>query len=81
MPGDIIVADEDGAVVLPVAMADAVIAKAAEHPEWEAFSRMKLLQDAAVQRYYPLHADAWPDYEAWRKDNPDADQKCSGRPG
>ena len=72
MPGDIIVADDDGAVVLPVAMADAVIAKAAEHPEWEAFSRMKLLQDAAVQRYYPLHADAWPDYEAWRKDKPDA---------
>ena len=68
IPGDIIVADDDGAVVLPVALAADVVAKASEHHDWEEFSRMKLMQGAPLQRYYPLHADAWPEYEAWRKD-------------
>lgn len=70
IPGDIIVADDDGAVVLPVALAAAVIAKASEHHEWEEFSRMKLMEGAPLQRYYPLHEDARPEYEAWRKLNP-----------
>jgi len=70
IPGDIIVADDDGAVVLPVALAADVIAKASEHHEWEEFSRMKLMQGAPLQRYYPLHDDARPEYEAWRKLNP-----------
>ncbi len=25
------------------------------------------MQGAPLQRYYPLHADAWGEYEAWRK--------------
>ena len=70
IPGDIIGADDDGAVVLPVALAPQVIAKAAEHHEWEDFSRMKLKEGAPLQRYYPLHADARGEYEEWRKLNP-----------
>jgi regulator of RNase E activity RraA len=70
IPGDIIVADDDGAVVVPVALASEVIEKASAHHEWEDFSRMKLMQGAPLQRYYPLHADAWPEYEAWRREHP-----------
>lgn len=70
IPGDIIVADDDGAVVLPVALAAEVIAKASEHHEWEEYSRIKLMQGAPLQRYYPLHDDARPEYEEWRKTNP-----------
>ena len=70
IPGDIILADDDGAIVLPVALAAEVIAKAREHHEWEDFSRMKLMQGAPLQRYYPLHADARGEYDAWRKLNP-----------
>lgn len=70
IPGDIIIADDDGAVVLPVALAPEVVAKAAEHHEWEEFSRMKLKQGAPLQRYYPLHEDARPEYEEWRKMHP-----------
>ena len=71
VPGDIIIADDDGVVVLPVSMADKVIADAQEHAEWEVFSREKLMQGAPLQRYYPLHDDARPEYEEWKKANPD----------
>ena len=64
IPGDIIVADDDGAVVLPVAMARQVIDEAQKHHDWEEFSREKLMQGAPLQRYYPLHDDARGEYEA-----------------
>jgi len=70
LPGDIIVADDDGAVCVPVALAPELIARASEHHEWEEFSRLKLAEGAPLQRYYPLHDDARPEYEAWRKLNP-----------
>jgi regulator of RNase E activity RraA len=67
MPGDIIVADDDGAVVVPVSMAEHVIEDGQKHAEWEEFSRLKLMQGEPLQRYYPLHADAQGEYESWRK--------------
>ena len=69
VPGDIIVADDDGAVVVPVSMAAAVIEDAHKHAEWEEFSREKLMQGESLQRYYPLHPDAEGEYQAWRKAN------------
>ena len=39
MPGDIIVADDDGAVVVPVKLAPELIEQASIHHEWEAFSK------------------------------------------
>jgi len=70
MPGDIIVADDDGAVCVPVALAQQVIEQSSTHHEWEDFSRMKLKEGAPLQRYYPLHDDAREEYNAWRKLNP-----------
>jgi regulator of RNase E activity RraA len=67
MPGDIIVADDDGAVVVPAALAEQVIAQASIHHEWEAFSKERLMQGGDLRRYYPLHDDARPEYEAWVK--------------
>ena len=29
-----------------------------------------LAKGGALHRYYPLHADAWPEYEEWRRANP-----------
>lgn len=69
VPGDIVVADDDGAVCVPVALAEQMIAKAHKDHGWEEFSRQKLLQGESLQRYYPLHKDAWPEYEAWLKQN------------
>mgnify|MGYP001388090697 FL=1 len=70
VPGDIIVADDDGAVVVPVSMAEQVLADGQKHAEWEEFSRMKLMAGEPLQRYYPLHPDAEEEYQAWRKHNP-----------
>lgn len=70
VPGDIIIADDDGAVCVPVALAEEVIAKATQHHEWEDFSRIKLEAGESLQRYYPLHDDARDEYNEWRKSNP-----------
>lgn len=70
MPGDIIIADDDGAVCVPAALAETVIDRSHKSHDWEDFSRMKLMQGAPLQKYYPLHEDARPEYEEWRKLNP-----------
>lgn len=69
MPGDIIVADDDGAVVVPVALAPALVKAANHHVEWEEFSRLRLAQGGELRRYYPLSPEAWPEYEAWKAAN------------
>jgi regulator of RNase E activity RraA len=67
MPGDIMVADDDGVVVVPVKMAPQVIEEATKHHEWEEFSRERLFQGGDLRRYYPLHLDAEPEYREWRR--------------
>jgi regulator of RNase E activity RraA len=67
MPGDIIVADEDGAVVVPIKLAPELLGKASQHAEWEDFSRSKLAEGGDLRRYYPLSDAARPEYEAWKK--------------
>ena len=66
IPGDIIIADDDGAVVVPIKLAPALLEAASQQVEWEDFSRMRLAQGGDLRRYYPLSKEAWPEYEAWR---------------
>ncbi len=68
VPGDIIVADDDGAVCVPVALAEQMVEKAHKDHGWEDFSKEKLLAGESLKRYYPLHKDAVPEYEAWLKE-------------
>lgn len=70
MPGDIIVADDDGVIVVPVGLAETVIAEAHRSHEWEDFSREKLEQGGDLRRYYPLSDAARPEYEAWKAAQP-----------
>ena len=69
LPGDIVVADDDGAVCVPASQAEAMIEKARKDHGWEPFSRKMLLAGESLQRYYPLHEDAVPEYETWLKEN------------
>ncbi|MGF1475276.1 MAG: ribonuclease activity regulator RraA [Geminicoccaceae bacterium] len=68
MPGDIIVADDDGAVVVPAGLAEHLIEQAHIRHEWEDFVRIKLAEGGDLRRYYPLSDEARPEYEAWLKD-------------
>ncbi|MCL6509256.1 MAG: ribonuclease activity regulator RraA [Anaerolineae bacterium] len=67
MPGDIIIADDDGVVVVPIKLAPELLKKASEHVEWEDFTRMKLAQGGDLRKYYPLREDAREEYEAWKR--------------
>jgi regulator of RNase E activity RraA len=66
LPGDIIVADDDGAVVVPATLAPELARKAGEHVEWEEFSRMRLSEGGDLRKYSPLSDEARAEYEAWR---------------
>ncbi len=70
MPGDIVIADDDGCVVVPIKLAPELLKRASTHKDWEDFSRMRLAEGGDLRRYYPLSEAAQPEYEAWRKKNP-----------
>ena len=67
-PGDIIIADDDGAVVVPIGMVDKLLARAKGHVEWEVFTRMKLSEGGDLRRYYPMRegTEAWDEYLEWK---------------
>jgi regulator of RNase E activity RraA len=66
MPGDIIVADDDGVIVVPVALAPEVIERSSEHAEWEEFARIRLSEGGDLRKYYPLTEGVRDEYLAWR---------------
>ena len=66
IPGDIVVADDDGAVVVPAGLAETCIARARKDHAWEDFSREMLARGGDLRRYYPLSDAARPEYEAWK---------------
>jgi len=67
LPGDIMIADDDGAVLIPAQMAPLVAQYTIEHEEWEVFSRIKLAEGGSLRKYYPLNDEGWAEYEEWRK--------------
>ena len=67
LPGDLIVADDDGAVVVPAALAPELLQAASRHAEWEDFSRQRLAEGGDLRVYYPLSEAARAEYEAWRE--------------
>ena len=67
LPGDIIVADDDGAVVVPAKLAPELLHKATHHAEWEDFSRQRLSEGGDLRTYYPLSEEGRAEYETWRR--------------
>jgi regulator of RNase E activity RraA len=67
LPGDVIVADDDGAVVVPRPALDQLVERAGAHAEWEEFSRLRLSQGGDLRTYYPLTDEARAEYEAWKQ--------------
>ncbi len=69
-PGDIIVADDDGVVLVPAGLAQQLVEIAGKHVEWEEFARQRLAEGGDLRKYYPLSAEAEEEYQAWRAANP-----------
>lgn len=67
-PGDIIVADDDGAIAVPARVAAELAERGAVWHDWEDFSRERLLAGGDLKLYYPLHKDAEPEFEAWKRE-------------
>jgi regulator of RNase E activity RraA len=65
-PNDVIVADADGAVVIPQALLDEVIAAAGEQEQLEAWILGEVEQGAALPGLYPPDEASKARYAAWR---------------
>ena len=65
-PDDLIVADRDGAVVIPQALAAEVAAEAAEQERMEAWIMAEVGRGAALPGLYPMNAATRARYEADR---------------
>ncbi|WP_353186777.1 ribonuclease activity regulator RraA [Bosea sp. (in: a-proteobacteria)] len=63
-PDDIIVVDQDGAVLIPAALLDAVLAEAPEQERMEAWIMTKVDEGASLPGLYPMNAETKALYEA-----------------
>jgi regulator of RNase E activity RraA len=66
-PGDVIVGDEEGVVVIPAHLADEVAADAAEQEKLEIFLLERVQNGAGLPGTYPPNAATRAAYEEWRK--------------
>jgi regulator of RNase E activity RraA len=69
-PGDVIVGDGDGVVVLPAHLADEIAAEAVEMTAFEDFVTHEVLKGRSIIGLYPATQDqTLADFAAWRKAN------------
>ena len=66
-PGDVIVGDADGVVVIPLKMAAEVAQAAAEQEQLEVFLAERIREGAALPGTYPPNEKTKAAYEAWRQ--------------
>jgi regulator of RNase E activity RraA len=65
-PDDLIVADDDGAVVIPAALVDEVVALALEQEQLEAWIMQEIARGVPLPGLYPPSAETKARYEAER---------------
>jgi 5-oxopent-3-ene-1,2,5-tricarboxylate decarboxylase/2-hydroxyhepta-2,4-diene-1,7-dioate isomerase len=65
MPGDVMVGDAEGVLVVPAALAEEVAFAALEQERREAWALERVAAGESVRGVYPIAADRLPEYEAW----------------
>jgi regulator of RNase E activity RraA len=67
-PGDVIVGDDEGVVVIPAHLADEVAEQAVEQEKMEMFILERVQGGAKLAGTYPPNAETKAAFEAWRKE-------------
>ncbi|NKX44765.1 ribonuclease activity regulator RraA [Roseicyclus persicicus] len=65
-PDDVIVVDDDGAVLIPAAFLDEVLAEAPEQERMEAWIMTEVDRGVELPGLYPMNAETKARYEAWK---------------
>lgn len=65
-PGDIVVADKDGAVLIPAALLDAVLAEAPEQERMEGWIMTEIDRGVPLPGLYPMNVETKARYRAWK---------------
>lgn len=68
-PGDVVVVDQDGAVLIPAKLLDAVLAEAPEQERMEAWIMDEVGRGVPLPGLYPMNADTKARYQAWKDAN------------
>ncbi len=66
MPGDVIVGDAEGVIVVPAAMAEDVAWAALEQEEREEWALERVQAGESIRGVYPLSGEREAEFEAWR---------------
>ena len=64
-PGDIVAADDDGAVVVPRALAGRIAEEGPRQEHFERFAQLKIAAGSAVEGVYPPSEATLAEYERW----------------
>jgi 5-oxopent-3-ene-1,2,5-tricarboxylate decarboxylase / 2-hydroxyhepta-2,4-diene-1,7-dioate isomerase len=72
MPGDVIVGDDDGAMVIPIALVDDVARDAYEQEQRDTWAFERVSAGESTVGIFPVSADREAEYKAWRtaRDDP-----------
>lgn len=65
-PGDVVVGDAEGVVIIPAALVEEVVAAAEAQEDVEAFAIERVAAGESTKGLFPLTDSRRPDYEAWR---------------
>jgi regulator of RNase E activity RraA len=79
LPGDIIVGDGDGVIVVPAHLAAEVARDAAEQESQEEFAAQMVAKGESVDGLYPLGKRWQSRYEGWRAERENADRENADR--
>jgi 5-oxopent-3-ene-1,2,5-tricarboxylate decarboxylase / 2-hydroxyhepta-2,4-diene-1,7-dioate isomerase len=66
MPGDVVVGDAEGVVVLPAALAEEIAQTALAQEDREAWALERVQAGESIRGVYPIADDRRADYERWR---------------
>jgi 5-oxopent-3-ene-1,2,5-tricarboxylate decarboxylase/2-hydroxyhepta-2,4-diene-1,7-dioate isomerase len=75
MPGDVIVGDSEGVVVLPAAVAEEIAHDAVEQELRESWALERVQAGESIRGVYPLSPERREDYERWQATRPEEESR------